>query len=224
MLGEFVYRTRVYCIKSTLDPVTPDEKNLNFNSLKEARQFFAYAASDPFVREELYEIAQWMRPTSCRPPKNCPQLTNQELVELLCKSVYESGLNGNLRLVELVPPEPKPEFLFEECCVDSLRQISVAINNSEVSSVFLCIAQVNAIFQSHTRVPNLISMLSSAFQASGKTRFAVNWPAFIKATESFPNVTRISIKKVAEYETYKHIKSNNIGLRKYWERIYDATK
>jgi hypothetical protein len=104
MLGEFVHKSRIYCIKSILDPVTPDEKEIKFKSLKDAQQFFEYVSSDPFSREELLEVAQWLRPTSCRPPKNCPKPSEQELLDMLCKMVYKNSLRGDFRLVELKPP------------------------------------------------------------------------------------------------------------------------
>lgn len=104
MLGEFVHESRIYCIKSVLDPVTPDEKKINFKSLEDAKNFFAYVASNPFSREELLEVTKWLRPTSCRPPKNCPKPTEQELLDMLCLMVYEDGSRGEFRLVELEAP------------------------------------------------------------------------------------------------------------------------
>jgi hypothetical protein len=104
MLGEFVHQGKIYCIKSVLDPVTPDEHEIKFKSLKDAKNFFAHVESDSFSREELLEVAQWLRPTSCRPPANCPKPTEQELLDALCLYVYEEGLQGDYRLVELIAP------------------------------------------------------------------------------------------------------------------------
>lgn len=104
MLGEFVHKSRIYCIKSILDPVTPDDKEIKFKSLQDAKHFFAYVASDPFSREELLEVAQWLRPKSCRPRINCPKPTEDELLDMLCLIVYEDGLRGDYRLVELKAP------------------------------------------------------------------------------------------------------------------------
>ncbi len=219
MLGEFLYRTKVYCIKSILDPVTPDEKEIKFESLKDAKQFFAYVASDPFAREELYEIAQWMRPTSCRPPRNCPQLTNQELVDLLCTRIYEGGLDGDRRLVELVAPKPKPEYLFEKCCVESIKRIDHIVDNAKLSGKLLCIVTVHNIFRSHRKLSTLISLLSTARSATDASTYED------LATEmlSLKKVTRKSIYDLAWKEELSHIKNNNSELREYWKRIKDAS-
>lgn len=120
MLGEFVHKSKIYCIKSILDPVTPDEKIIKFRSLKDAQHFFAYVSSDPFAREELLEVAQWLRPNNCRAPNPCPKPSEQELLDLLCTMVYEEGSKGEFRLVELKPA--KPELKFEKCCIESMKQ------------------------------------------------------------------------------------------------------
>jgi hypothetical protein len=116
MLGEFVHESRVYCIKSVLDPVTPDEKKIIFKSLEDAKNFFDYVASNPFSREELLEVTKWLRATSCRPPKNCPKPTEQELLEMLCLMVYEDGLRGDYRLVELEAPSEGMTINDKEKC------------------------------------------------------------------------------------------------------------
>ena len=104
MLGEFVHQGKIFCIKSVLDPVTPDEHEIKFKSLKDAKSFFALVESDSFSREELLEVAQWLLPTSCRPRINCPKPTEQELLDILCLYVFENGLRGDYRLVELKAP------------------------------------------------------------------------------------------------------------------------
>lgn len=215
MLGEFVHESRIYCIKSVLDQVSSDEKKINFKSLEDAKNFFAYVASNPFSREELLAVAKWLRPTSCRPPENCPKPSEQELLDMLCLMVYKDGLRGDYRLVELEAP---PQALtFEECCVDTLRYIKARIKNTKVAGIILCIAQVHSIFASHTRTQTLISTLSAAYNTK-----QTNWKSLAEAMGSLKTKERKDIYNAAGLETIRHIEDNNQELRAYWERIHDA--
>lgn len=217
MLGEFVHESRIYCIKSVLDPVTPDEKKISFKSLKDAKNFFAYVASNPFSREELLEVAKWLRPTSCRPPKNCPKPSEQEFLDMLCLMVYEDGLRGDYRLVEL--EAPKSALKFEKCCINSMKQIERVVDNTKLLGPVLCIAQVVQIFASHTRTSGLVSALSAAYNTSIPT----DWKLLAEAMLSLSIVERKAINNIAGYEVKRHIEDNKHELRSYWERIHDAS-
>jgi hypothetical protein len=183
---------------------------------KNAKNFFAYVASDPPAREELLEVAQWLHPTSCRPPKNCPKPTGQELLDLLCLYVYENGLKGDYRLVELKPPTPALKF--EECCVKSMKSIDIIVDNSKLIGPLLCIAQVHSTMASHTRLPALAGALSSAYNAQDS-----DWKKLADAMLSLSGTKRRSIHDIAGIEVVLHIKDNKRDLRAYWERIFDAT-
>jgi hypothetical protein len=199
-----------------MDPVTPDEKEIKFNSLKDAKHFFEYVASDPFSREELLEVAQWLRPTSCRPRKNCPKPTEDELLNMLCLMVYEDGLRGDYRLVEL--KAPKPTLKFKECCVGSMNQIKLIVKSTKLIGPVLCIAQVYEILASHTRTPHLISALSAAYNET-----QTNWELLAGAMASLSDVKRKSIFKIAQNEFFNHNeKEMNRELGKYWKGIMDA--
>jgi hypothetical protein len=217
MLGEFVHESRVYCIKSVLDPVTLDEKKINFKSLEDAKNFFAYVASNPFSREELLEVTKWLRPAPCRPPKNCPKPTEQELLEMLCLMVYEDGLRGDYRLVEL--EAPKPTLKFEECCIRSMKHIERIVDNTKLIGPVLLIAEVVMIFASHTGTPGLISALSAAYNTAIQT----DWKMLAEAMASLSQIQRKSIFKTAEIEYQKHYEAEmNRVLGKYWKGIMDA--
>jgi hypothetical protein len=219
MLGEFVHESRVYCIKSVLDPVTLDEKKINFKSLEDAKNFFAYVASNPFSREELLEVTKWLRPAPCRPPKNCPKPTEQELLEMLCLMVYEDGLRGDYRLVEL--EAPKPTLKFEECCIDSMKHIERIVDNTKLIGPVLLIAEVVMIFASHTRTPGLISALSAAYNTTMQT----DWKLLAEAMLSLSETQRKSIFTIAQDEYFRHNeKEMNRELGKYWKGIMDAAK
>jgi hypothetical protein len=216
MLGEFVYQTRVYCIKSILDPKTPDEHKIKFKYLNDAKHFFGLVASDKSAREELLEVAQWLHPTSCRPPKNCPKPTGQELLDLLCLYVYENGLKGDYRLVELKPPTPTLKF--EKCCVESIKSIDIIVDNSKLIGSLLCIAQVHSTMASHTRLPALASALSAAYNAKDS-----DWKKVADAMASLSDVKRQSIYDITRYEYHKHHEvENNRELGKYWKGVMDA--
>jgi hypothetical protein len=217
MLGEFVHQGKIYCIKSVLAPVTADEHEIKFKSLKDAKNFFAHVESDSFSREELLEVAQWLRPTSCRPRINCPKPTEQELLDMLCLMVYEEGLRGDYRLVELKAPKP-PTLRFEKCCVGSMKQIERVVDNTKLLGPVLCIAQVVQIFASHTRTPGLISALSAAYNTT-----QTNWELLTGAMASLPKIQRKSIHNITGFEVADHIKDNKHELRAYWERIHDAS-
>ena len=218
MLGEFVHKSRIYCIKSILDPVTADEKKIIFKSLKDAQHFFAYVSSDPFAREEVLEVAQWLRPNNCRAPYPCPKPSEQELLELLCTMVYEGGLTGDFRLVELKPPQHALKF--EECCIESMKQIERRVEHTKLVGPLLCIAQAYEIMATHPRTPELISALSTAYNAA-----QTNWELFARALLSVLNIKRQAISKVAQVEYFKHNEVEmNRELGKYWKGIMDASK
>lgn len=219
MLGEFVHESRIYCIKSILDPVTPDEHEIKFKSLQEAEHFFAYVASNPFSREELLEVAKWLRPTSCRPPRNCPKPTEQELLDILCLMVYKDGLRGDFRLVELKAPKPST-LKFEKCCIDSMKQIELIIDNTKLLGPVLCIAQAYEIIASHARTPALISALSASYNTT-----QTNWKLLAEAMLSLSEIQRKSIFKIAQNEYFKHNeKKMNRELGKYWKGIMNAAE
>lgn len=92
MLGEFIFQNNVYKVKTTLDPISPQDHPIKFQSLKEAQFFFGRAERDPFTREELLEAAQWLRPSTCRPPANCPKPTEEALLDELCLQVFKGDL------------------------------------------------------------------------------------------------------------------------------------
>lgn len=218
MLGEFVHQGRIYCIKSVLDSATPDEHEIKFKSLKDAKNFFAHVASDSFSREELLEVAKWLRPTSCRPRINCPKPTENELLDMLCLMVYEDGSRGDYRLVELIAP--KPTLKFEECCVKAMKHIESLVDNTKLLGPVLCIAQVYQIMASHTGTPQLIAALSAAYNAT-----QTNWELLAGAMASLSVVQRQSIFQEAQNEYIKHYeKEMNRELGKYWKGIMDAAE
>lgn len=100
MLGEFIFQGDVYEVKTTLDTIKPQDHRIKFQSLKEAQFFFVRAASAPFTREELIEVAQWLRPTTCRPRANCSAPTDEALLDALCLQVFK----GDLILVVIKAP------------------------------------------------------------------------------------------------------------------------
>jgi hypothetical protein len=100
MLGEFIFQGDVYNVKTTLDTITQQDHQIKFQSLKEAQFFFGRAASDPFTREDLIEVAQWLRPSTCRPRANCPAPTEEALLDELCLQVFK----GDLILVIIKAP------------------------------------------------------------------------------------------------------------------------
>jgi hypothetical protein len=165
MLGEFVHKPRIYCIKSVLDPVTPNEKEIRFKSLKDAKHFFSYVSSDPFSRKELLEAAQWLRLTLCRPPKRCPKPIEQELLDMLCLMVYEDGIKGEYRLVEL--KSPKPTLKLERCCIKAKDAIGVILKNANILDKALLGGKLLTIFTSNSRGASIVSAASTAVAIHG---------------------------------------------------------
>jgi hypothetical protein len=136
---------------------------------------------------------------------------------MLCLMVYEDGLRGDYRLVELEAPKPTLEF--EKCCVKSMKQIEHVVDNTKLLGPLLCIAQVVQIFASHTRTPGLVSELSAAYNTAIQTDFKL----LAEAMLSLSIVERKSIYNIAAYEVRRHIEDNKHELRSYWERIRDAS-
>ncbi|MCP3931047.1 MAG: hypothetical protein GY705_18345 [Bacteroidetes bacterium] len=81
------------------------EEIIKFKSLEKTQAFFARVTQkNSIVRKHILIIAKRMRPTSCRPPKNCIEPTEQELMDELCMRVYK----GELQLVEI---NPKKDYI-----------------------------------------------------------------------------------------------------------------
>jgi len=214
MLQEFIHDHKVYAIRWGIDVGSSfDETVVVFRSLNSAQAFFRSAAQNRLACEDLLKIAKSLQPTFCRPPRNCATPTSQELLDQLCLSVYQ----GDLILVEIKPG--KPDLVFEACCVESLKKIA-AINDSKIIiGIVVCIAQVHEIFASHTRLPGLISALSSAYNYK-----ETDWDKLAKAMLSLNKLSRATVCELAWYEYHKHYEiDNNQELGKYWKRIYDAS-
>jgi hypothetical protein len=213
MLGEFIFQGDVYEIKTTLDTTTPQDHLIKFKSLKEAQFFFSRAASDPFTREELLEVAQWLRPTICRAPANCPRPTEEALLDELCLQVFKGDLI--LVIIKLVA-----QLTFKTCCVDSMKRIERIVDNTKLIGPLLCIAEAFQILASHTKAPALISALSSAYNAK-----QTNWTLLAEAMLSLSALQRQSIFEIAKYEVYEHNEREmNRELGKYWKGIMDAAE
>jgi len=158
MLQEFIHDHKVYAIRRGIDVGSSfDETVVVFRSLNSAQAFFRSAAQNRLAREDLLKVAKSLQPTFCRPPRNCPTPTSQELLDQLCLRVYQ----GDLILVEIKPG--KPDLVFEECCIESLKKITAVDDSKKIIGIAVCIAEVHEIFASHTRLPSLISALSSAY-------------------------------------------------------------
>lgn len=116
---------------------------------------------------------------------------------MLCLMVYEDGLRGDYRLVEL--EAPKPTLKFKKCCIDSMKHIERIVDNTKLLGPVLLIAEVVMIFTSHTRTPDLIGELSAAYNAT-----QTNWELLAEAMLSLSKVQRESIFKIAQDEYFRH--------------------
>jgi hypothetical protein len=213
MLGEFIFQSDVYKVKTILDTITPQEHRINFQSLKEAQFFFDRAARDNFTREELLEAAQWLRPSTCRPPANCPTPTEEALLDELCLQVFK----GDLVLVII---KPKTKLVFKPCCVNAMKQIERIVDNTKLIGPVLCIAEAVQILASHARAPAVVSALSSAYNAT-----QTKWELLAEAMLSLSKIQREAVYKIAEDQYFKHgEKEMNRELGKYWKGIMDAAQ
>jgi hypothetical protein len=122
-----------------------------------------------------------------------------------------------LIFVEIKPG--KPDLVFEECCIESLKKITAVNDSKKIIGIAVCIAQVHEIFASHTRLPGLISSLSSAYNYK-----ETDWEKLANAMLSLNKLSRATIREIAEFEHHRHYNlQNNQELGKYWKRIYDAS-
>ena len=218
MLGEFVHKSRIYCIKSILDPVTPDETEIKFKSMQDAKHFFAYVASDPFSREELLEVVQWLRPKSCRPRINCSKPTEDELLDMLCLMVYEDGLRGDFRLVEL--KAPKSTLKLEKCCIKAKDAIGVILKNANILDKALLGGKLLTIFTSNSRGANIVSATSTAVAIIGVDIGNINskeWEILAEAIIAVPKASRREAFKIAEEEGIRHEFDNKRELANFWK-------
>jgi hypothetical protein len=212
MLHEFIYDYKVYAVVKAEQYFNSTNHNRDavevFKTLNEAQSFFRKVAQDPISHDDILSVAKWVQPAYCRPAKNSTKPDEQELMNLLSLRVF----NGAYLLIEIKPP-----IKFEECCADSLKQIDSLIGNGKIATIVTCIAEVHSLLSSHTRLPAVAGMLSSAYNNS-----QFDPKKYGNAIKGLNDSTRTAIKKIAELEYFKHgQKNNDQELGKYWKRIYD---
>ncbi|MGD9365699.1 MAG: hypothetical protein PVH87_08400 [Desulfobacteraceae bacterium] len=210
MLGEFIHQGNVYNIRTELDKPSQDEKPIKLQSIKEAQSFFAYAMLDPLTRKEILDVAKWLKPTTCRPPANCPKPSDQELINLLVLRVYE----GDLRLFIYKPDTP---IWFQDCCKQAIMDINHLLKGEKILDKALLASKLVLILFYPPGAPPIASLLSTAVNFT-----TTDWELLARAIASVPDVTRKSVYDIADLEAYNHLKDKKRNLQLYWEGVKDA--
>ncbi len=99
MLGEFRYNDKIYSIKNSMQSKISIEHRVPFTSLEEIQDFISKVTQTPNGQKEILHIIKWSELTYCRPPKNCPKPSDQELLNLLCLNI----INNKMHLYEVKP-------------------------------------------------------------------------------------------------------------------------
>lgn len=94
------------------------------------------------------------------------------------------------------------------------------VENNKLIGPLLCIAQAYQIMGAHPRTPELISALSTAYNAA-----QANWKLLAGAMASLSGIQREAIFRISGIEYHKHFeKEMNRELGKYWKGIKDAAE
>ncbi len=93
MLGEFRYNDKIYSIKNSMQSKISIAHRVPFTSLEEIQDFISKVTQTPNGQKEILHIIKWSELTYCRPPKNCPKPSDQELLNLLCLNIYNKKIH-----------------------------------------------------------------------------------------------------------------------------------
>ena len=124
MLDEFSYGDKTYEIKSFLDQDYSDDQVVEFENITEIRKMFKSVIERNNAWAEVMGIVLFNNPYTCRPPKNCPEPTDEELLEQLCLQIF----NGDLILIEkkidCLHPGDIKDLRLDKCCVETIKEIN----------------------------------------------------------------------------------------------------
>lgn len=216
MIQQFIFQHRVYAIKRVIEGLDEGEEVVRFQTLMNIQFWIASVATDPLASEDIIKIARWILVPARSNQETQP--SDQALLDQLCKKIY----SGDLLLVEVKLPSPKPRF--HECCASTIKKIDSVIGDAKLAAGFLCIAQVHSLCGSHTKLPVLAGYLNTAYYARKES----TWRDFAGAVRGLRSLVLDTIRVLAfeEYE-FKHPRSgddpqNQSLLREYWKGIYEA--
>lgn len=215
LLGEFIYRGIVYCVKTPLENDHDEDEVIRFRQLEEVREFFAAATDDPCAWPVIMTIAKWHYPGICRPPANCPEPTDREFLDALCLQIFK----GQLTLVEVTPDREwvLRDLQLAKCCVDTIKEINgIIINGDVLFAVVLALPLFQAFFYP-PGYDKWVSLASTIYSISKE-----DWKSFGDNALKIPIATRNFAFKAAKEHALLHEFNGDYNLKIFWQGVMNA--
>jgi hypothetical protein len=137
--------------------------------------------------------------------------------------VYEDGIKGEYRLVEL--KSPKPTLKLERCCIKAKDAIGVILKNANILDKALLGGKLLTIFTSNSRGASIVSAASTAVAIHGVDFGNIDskeWEVLAKAIIAVPEASRNKAFKIAEEEGIRHEFDNKRELANFWKNTCNA--
>jgi hypothetical protein len=215
MLNEFSHRGKTYCIKTPMDSDYSEDETIKFNQLQDVQSFFKAAMNDSGAWAVIMSIAKWNYPFSCRPPKRCPEPTDQEFFDTFCQQIY----SGELTLIEKKPVadwEIK-DMQLPQCCIETIQEINGIIMRGHVLTAVMAILPFFQAFFYPPGYSEWASLCSTVISITTE-----DWKAFGEDVMRVPEMTRASAYKVARDHAIEHEWKNDYKLKIFWQGVVHA--
>lgn len=215
LLGEFIYKGVVYCIKTPSDKDYDDDEIIRFSRLEDIQAFFASASDDPAAWPVIMTIAKFFYPGICRPPANCPEPTDQDFLNALCLQIYK----GPLKLIEVTPDREwvMRDLQLARCCVDMIKEINHIIISGDI---LFTVVFTLPLFQAFFFPPGYDKWagLASTIYSISKE----DWKSFGDESLNIPITTRKFAFKAAKEHALLHELNNDYKLKIFWQGVMNA--
>ncbi len=125
----------------------------------------------------------------------------------------------------MVEIKPIPTIWFEKCCLEALKKINGILKSGDFLGNILLPSKLFLLLAYPLGTPQIAGIVSTTVGLYGidpRKIGADDWTLLAKDILAIPEFTRKSVFKVAQQETFKHLKENKQGLRLFWEGVVDA--
>lgn len=215
LLGEFIYRGIVYCVKTPLEKDYDEDEVIRFRRLAEVRDFFAAATDDPCAWPVIMTIAKWHYPGICRPPASCPEPSDREFLDALCLQIFK----GQLTLVEVTPDREwvLRDLRLAECCIVAIKDINGRIISG---NILFALELLLPIFQAFFYPPGYDKL--AGLYSTVKAIAQQDWRSFGDEAMKIPAMTRKLAFKIARDHAVFHEGKSDHKLKIFWQGVTDA--
>lgn len=217
MLNEFSHNGKTYCLKTHMDSDYSEDDAIKFNRLHDVQSFFKAAMNNSGAWAIIMSIAKWNYPFSCRPPKRCPEPTDQEFFDAFCQQLYSGELTLIGKTMDIDFKGTLWNLKLKQCCLDTIKDINSRIVLSNTLSTVLVVLPVFKAFFYPPRYSNWASLTSTAYSI-----FTEDWELLVKDVQIVPQILRKAVRNEAQLHAYDHEKKNEYQLKMFWEGIVHA--